>query len=237
MYIRAALFPATARISLVNTGLNSLVLKKIKTPMRPTRPLVCSALAAIAALVIAPMASALDIAQVGKLNFDSIPSPSISAGKDKGFKPKDWLEVEAEIVIPPQSDEQKKAGFIDEVTVKWYVAVKNREGKGMIKLMKEIEHINIPVNEPIYSSVYLSPATIHRLTGQDRAGKTAVEVVGLEVFIAGTKVGQATSKMSPGWWEAPSLSDQSSKYPLLNKNETPFAVFWYDRYAEIKEKK
>lgn len=26
---------------------------------------------------------------------------------------------------------------------------------------------------------------------------------------------------------------ETSYYPLLNKDETPFSVFWYDRYPEI----
>ena len=43
--------------------------------------------------------------------------------------------------------------------------------------------------------------------------------------------------MKEGWWNAGSLSDQSSKFPLLNKHETPFKMLWWDRYAEIEEKR
>lgn len=182
-------------------------------------------------------ATAQQKATVGKLEFDAIPSPEIQSGKAKSFKPKDWLEVEAEITIPASNAEQKKAGFIDSVTVKWYVAVKNREGKGTIKLSKDIVHVNVPVDEPVYSSVYISPNTLKRLTGQDRAGKMAVEVVGLEVLVNGVKVGEGTSKMKEGWWNSSALSDQSTKFPLLNKNETPFKMLWWDRYAEIEEKR
>ena len=36
------------------------------------------------------------------------------------------------------------------------------------------------------------------------------------------------------WWtiQSPSIVE-TSYYPLLNKDETPFSVFWYDRYPEI----
>lgn len=174
-------------------------------------------------------------AEVGNLAFDNVPSPDLQVGKGKSFKPKDWLEVEAGITIPATNADQKKAGFINQVTVKWYVAIKNPEGKGVIKLSKTINHINVPVDEEVFSSVYMSPSTLKRLTGSDRAGKGVVEAVGVEVLVDGEKVGQASEKQKALWWNAGSLSDQSDKFPLLNKDETPFQMLWWDRYAEIQK--
>lgn len=208
----------------------------------PIRPLRRSALAAIAvasaalALLAAP-AHAQGKADVGNLVFDDIPSPDVQTGKSKNFKPKDWLEVEAGIKIPATNAEQKKAGFIDQVTVKWYVAFKNPDGKGFIKLSKTINHINVPIEEEIFSSVYMSPSMLKRVTGKDKAGKGDVEAVGLEVLVNGEKVGLAAQKKPEKWWEAGSLSDQSDKFPLLNKDETPFAMLWWDRYAEIQKER
>ena len=123
------------------------------------------------------------------------------------------------------------------MTVKWYVAVKNPEGKGVIKLSKTINHINVPIDEEIFSSVYMSPSALKRLTGSDKASKGAVEAVGVEVLVDGEKVAQSAVKQKEGWWNAGSLSDQSDKFPLLNKDETPFAMLWYDRYAEIQKER
>ncbi|MCW1912887.1 hypothetical protein OJ996_04845 [Luteolibacter sp. GHJ8] len=200
-----------------------------------------SALAAVAATAAAfallpASVSAQAKGEVGNLTFDDLPSPDIKAGKDKAFKPKDWLEVEAGFKLPG-TPEQKKIGFINSVTVKWYVAMKNPDGKGFIKLSKTIEHINVPVDEEVFTSVYMSPSALKRLTGKDKAGKGAVEAVGLEVLVDGEKVGQASVKQKEGWWSSGSLSDQSDKFPLLNKNETPFQMFWYDRYAEIQKER
>lgn len=201
-----------------------------------------SALAAVAATAAAfalvpCVASAQNKGDVGNPTFDDLPSPDIKgAGKDKSFKPKDWLEVEVGFKLPG-TPEQKKLGFINAVTVKWYVAMQNPDGKGFIKLSKTIEHINVPVDEEVFSSVYMSPSSLKRLTGKDKAGKTAVEAVGVEVLVDGEKVGQATFKQKEGWWTSGSLSDQSDKFPLLNKNETPFQMFWYDRYAEIQKER
>jgi hypothetical protein len=211
----------------------------MKQRLRPIRRSALAALAASAAALtfLAAPANAQGKAEVGNLIFDNIPSPEVPTGKSKAFKPKDWLEVEAGIKIPATNADQKKAGFINQVTVKWYVAVKNPDGKGVIKLSKTINHINVPVDEEIFSSVYMSPSALKRLTGSDRAGKGAVEAVGVEVLVDGEKVGQAAVKQKEGWWNAGSLSDQSDKFPLLNKDETPFAMLWWDRYAEIQKER
>lgn len=206
------------------------------------RPLRRSALAAIAASAAALTFLATPLhaqgkAEVGNLTFDDIPSPEIQTGKSKKFTPKDWLEVEAGIKIPATNADQKKSGFINQVTVKWYVAVDNPDAKGVIKLTKTINHLNVPVDEEVFSSVYLSPSAIKRLTGKDKAGKSSVRAVGIEVLVDGEKIGQAAEKQKEGWWNAGSLSDQSDKFPLLNKDETPFAMLWWDRYAEIQKER
>ena len=97
--------------------------------------------------------------------------------------------------------------------------------------------MNIPVNEEIYCSVYLSPASIKRLTGFDRAGKSSVDLVGYEVLVNGVKVTAQTSKSIGGkteWWLIPSPKiSRTDTLPLLNKAETPFSMMWWDRYAEV----
>ena len=133
-----------------------------------------SALATIAASaavlsLFSSSAQAQGKGEVGNLTFDNIPSPEVQSGKQKAFKPKDWLEVEAGMKLPAANAEQKKIGFINEVTVKWYIAVKNPDGKGVIKLAKTINHINVPIDEEVFTSVYMSPSSLKRLTGTDKA--------------------------------------------------------------------
>lgn len=168
-----------------------------------------------------------------KPSFDDIPSPEFGGVKSKAFKPKDWLEIEAKLNISLSPEPPTKT--CDKITVKWYIAVKNAEKSGTFLLFtKDIDYVNVPVSEEIYCSVYLSPSSIKRLTGADRAGKSAVEYVGYEVLINGEKVAQETSKGKPGWWAVASDKiSRSDKVPLLNKAETPFAPMWWDRYAEV----
>ena len=121
--------------------------------------------------------------------------------------------------------------------MKWFIAVKNPEKPStMLLLTKDIEHVNAPLDEDIYCSVYLSPASIKRLTGSDKGGKGAVEIVGYEVLVNGEKVAQETSKFQAGWWsKASDKISRSETVPLLNKSETPFSTMWWDRYAEVSE--
>lgn len=165
--------------------------------------------------------------------FDDLPSPEFSGGKNKTFKPKDWLEIEASLVVSLSPAPPSKT--LEKMTVKWYIAIKNPEKPGsMMLLTKEIEHVNVPLDEAVFSSVYLSPASIKRITGSDRGGKGAVEYVGYEVLVNGEKIAQETSKGKAGWWNlASDKLSRSETVPLLNKAETPFSNMWWDRYAEV----
>lgn len=174
-------------------------------------------------------------ATVEKPSFDDLPSPEFSGGKQKSFKPKDWLEVESKVKI--QMSPAPASGTCERVTVKWYIAVKNPErGGGMLLLTRTVEHVNVPLDEEVFMSIYLSPASVKRLTGSDKGGKRAVEGVGVEVLVNGEKVGDETTRWNSGWWNAAGGGkiSRSDTVPLLTKRETPFSNMWWDRYAEVQ---
>jgi hypothetical protein len=188
--------------------------------------------------VVTSLASGSAAAQAAKVvaekpAFDDLPSPEFSGGKQKAFKPKEWLEIETKLKV--SMSPEPKSRTCDKLTVKWYIAVKNSERSGtMLLLTRDVEHVNVPLEEEVFSSVYLSPASIKRLTGADRAGKSAVEAVGYEILINGVKVAEDTTKFRPGWWNAASDKiSRSTAVPLLSKLETPFSNMWWDRYAEV----
>jgi hypothetical protein len=173
-------------------------------------------------------------ATASKPTFDDLQSPEFGgAGARKAFKPRNWLEVEAKFQVAMKPEPASK--MAERVLVKWYVAVKNPEKAGTFLLLsKEVQHANVPLSQDVYSSVYLSPASLQRLTGSDRAGKNAVEYVGYEILVNGTVVGEETSGGPAGWWKTASEKiSRSESVPLLNKSQTPFSNMWWDRYAEI----
>jgi hypothetical protein len=168
-----------------------------------------------------------------KPSFDDLLSPEFAGGKQKSFKPKNWLEIETKIKVSMAP--QPKSNTCDRLTVKWFVLVKNPERAGtMLLLTRDIEHVNIPLEEDVYCSVYLSPSSLKRLTGSDRGSRGAVEAVGYEILINGVKVAEETTKFKAGWWNSPSDKiSRSNAVPLLSKPETAFANSWWDRYAEV----
>lgn len=174
-----------------------------------------------------------------KPDFVDLQSPVFSDGNQKNFKRKEWLEIEVKlrVALAPQP----KSETCDKLTVKWYILVENPDKAGTYMLLtKDIEHVNIPLNEDVYCSVYLSPASIKRISGANRAVKRLVESVGYEILVNGVKAAEGSSKFKEGWWNATSAKmpiSRSDAVPLLNKTETPFSNMWWDRYAEIVREK
>lgn len=203
----------------------------MKTTLRPL--VSAAALALCTVLSIGHAAGQASKVTAEKPTFDDLPSPEFSGGKNKSFKPKDWLEIETKVKVQLAPAPPSKT--LDKLTVKWYIAVKNPDKAGTYFLLtKDVEHVNVPLDEDVYISVYLSPASIKRLTGSDKGGKQAVEFVGYEIIVDGKEAAAETDKGKVGWWKTSSDKiSRSDAVPLLNKSETPFRDMWWDRYAEV----
>lgn len=170
-----------------------------------------------------------------KPEFDDLPSPEVGGNTgEKRWEPKDWLEAEVKLEIEAKPEPKDK--YVDGVSIRWFVAVEDPAGKGFFLLEKEVNYVNIPVGEEVFASVYLSPSTIKRLTGGERAGKSAVWGVAGEVYFNGSKVSEFSSKSTKEWWRSPKLS-RSDKFPLMSKGETPFKFLWWDRYLQEEERR
>jgi len=175
---------------------------------------------------------------VGSPKFDELQSPNLGGGNGKNFKPKDWLEIEVKLKVGKVVPEHKD-GYVDALDVKWFIIVKAQDRK-TYRLEKTVKHVNIPIGEEIFTSIYLSPNTLKRITGKDKAGKGDVEAVGGEVHYNGAMArdGFFQHGARKGWWTKEMKGViTTEKFPLLNKDETPFKLFWHDRYAEIAKQK
>lgn len=169
---------------------------------------------------------------LGRLKFEDLPSPQADIGFAKRFKQKDWLEIEVPIktnrIASPPVDQ-----YLDQFKVHWYVVVKGQDNKGYM-MEKTVTHVNLPMDEEVFVSIYLSPNTMRRITGKEGASKADIEAIGGEVEFSGELVGFFAHGAKDGWWRQPLKNiERTNKFPLLTKQETPFAPFWYDRYAEI----
>jgi hypothetical protein len=129
-----------------------------------------------------------------------------------------------------------ESGFVDQITVKWFMAVENKGagGNATALITKEITYVNVPVEEDFYVSAYLSPASVKRISGADRASERVVKAVAVQILRNGKLIGVQNSGPTGEWWDQPTLG-QMTGVLLLDKNETPFKTFWWDRYGEIQE--
>jgi hypothetical protein len=178
--------------------------------------------------------------EVEKPEVVTLQSPQLGqqSAKNKKFTGKDWMEIEVKFKVEVPPKEKKTLKLLDKVTVKCYVAAKNPDGgKGFVLLEREVTHVNVPVDEEIYASIYLSPNSVKRMTGGDRVNERDIKEIGGEIRVNGQEAFKNSgffSKDTQGkWWTSGQLS-RYDKIPLLNKNETPFKILWYDRYAEIE---
>ena len=172
------------------------------------------------------------------LKFDDLQSPDVAIGKNKKFKPKDWLEIEVTAKLDNIPPANRNEEFHDSVTVAWNIILKGQD-RQTYWIKKTVEHVNVPADEEVVFSVYLSPNTLKRITGKDNGGKSDLDAVGGDISVNGVRAGFfKAGKFKAGWWtaEAPKSVTVTQKYPLMSKDQTPFKLFWHDRYAEIKPK-
>ncbi len=188
--------------------------------------------ALVTAFVMAPVeAKAQQIkVDIKDVNVETMPTPQFAyQGESKRLpSAREWIEVEVEFEVESANRDQK---YVDDVEFTYYV-VMNDDKNTM--LVERVTHINVPVKSEIFSNVFVSPSTIVNLTGSEASSASVVQAVAVEVRFQGALVGgEATDKASTKWWQTMARTEGL----LLPKNETPFAILWTDRYAEIKKER
>ena len=155
--------------------------------------------------------------KLGKVQPEVVKTPEfqITGGPQKRSKIGQWLEVEVEFESKPED--------IDELTFKYTILVEKKLLDG------EVTHINIPKGRDHYSVVYVSPRSLEKLTGGKPLTGASIENVWVEV----SKQGQILDKAAFRAGVPPNLPHLAGL--VLNKDETPFAPLFYDRYEVIKK--
>lgn len=155
--------------------------------------------------------------KLGKVQPEVVKTPefNVTGGPQKRSKTGQWLEVEVEFETKPED--------IDELTFKYTILVEKRLLDG------EVTHVNIPKGRDHFSVVYVSPRSLEKLTGGKALNGGSIENVWVEV----SKQGQVLDKASFKPGVPPNLPHQAGM--VLNKDETPFAPLFYDRYEAIKK--
>ena len=155
--------------------------------------------------------------KLGKVQPAVVKTPeyNLTGGPTKRSKPADWLEIEVEYETKPDD--------IDELTFKFTVLFEKKLLDG------EVTYANIAKGREHYAVVYVSPKAIEKLTGGKPMTAGSIENVWVEVTKSGQPLGKESYK--PG--AVPGIPHLAGL--VLNKDETPFAPLFYDRYESIKK--
>lgn len=166
------------------------------------------------------------------------PEFQVSGPKAKKTKPRDWIEIEAEIEVKTINE----SGFIPELTAHWHAMTKDTHAKdpknALVRLSGKSSYKNIRCADgKVFISAYIEPDTIERLSGKSKLDIKAVALVISGPNIRtdkeyGKGLSKATANEGSEWW-------MSSKYKSLDemivaKSKTPFAPLWTDRYPTEK---
>mgnify|MGYP001571414965 FL=1 len=167
---------------------------------------------------------------VKKVEVEVQKTPQFQAGgvNDKNIpNPRDWLEVEVEFEVDARAPDNAVVG---ELLFRYYIGFKDQSGNGRT-ITGDVKHKNVMIGEEAYSAVYVSPNTLGEITGEYRNFQPSdVAAVGVEIFYNGVLVGgnSSLSGTKAKFWEATGTGPG-----ILSKHETPFALLWIDRYADV----
>jgi hypothetical protein len=128
-----------------------------------------------------------------------------------------WLEIEVVFA--------SSAEFSDDVTFKYYVAINNKVLTG------EVTHSNIAAGSENRSVMYVPPKVLIRFNNGRPVTTASIQNIAVQIAQQGAVKDEASLTRAAGKWyttlpQVPGL--------LLNKDETPFAPLYWDRYEQIK---
>lgn len=128
-----------------------------------------------------------------------------------------WLEVEVTFAAGPE--------FTDDLTFKYFILLNGQ------LLTGEVTHVNVPAGRENRSVMYVAPRTLMRFSGNRAVTANSVQNITVQIVQKGAVKDEMSLVRAPAQWYAtlkpvPGL--------VLNKNETPFAPLYWDRYEQIK---
>jgi hypothetical protein len=181
--------------------------------------LICAIIAAAIATVMAQPRAAVDF-QLLKITTNFISSPQFTytgAEQYQADQRERWLEVEVTFSSAPE--------FTDELTLKYFILVNGK------LLTGEVTHVNIAAARDNRSVMYVTPKTLQRLMLGRTITNNALQNVAVQLMQQGAlKDELSLNRAAPQWYATlPQLGGL-----VLNKNETPFAPLYWDRYCQIK---
>jgi hypothetical protein len=160
--------------------------------------------------------------RITKITRNLISSPNFSFTGAEQYQTNlrdKWLEVEVEFIA--------LAPYTPEATFKYYLLI------GGKLLTGEVTHVNMVASRELRSVMYVPPRALDYALNNRPANINSVENIAVQVLEGGTVGDEMSLKGARAQWYS---GFQALPNLVLNKNETPFAPLYWDRYAQIKPK-
>jgi hypothetical protein len=158
--------------------------------------------------------------QITRITKNLISTPQFTYTGAEQYVPNQrdrWLEVEVEFGAGPP--------FTDELTFKYFILLNGR------LLTGEVTHTNVPAGRDNRSVMYVSPRTLARFLNNLPVTPNSVQNIAVQIVQQGAVKSELSLVRAPAQWF--SAIPQVTGF-VLNKNETPFAPLYWDRYEQIK---
>jgi hypothetical protein len=153
-------------------------------------------------------------------NLISTPQFTYSGAQQYQANQRDrWLEVEAEFAAAPE--------FTDELTFKYFILINGK------LLTGEVTHTNIAAGRENRSVMYVSPRALARFNANRPISPVTVQNIAVQIVQQGAVKDELSLVRAPAQWYSTLPPAAGS---VLNKNETPFAPLYWDRYEQIKNR-
>src|SRR3954454_6834770 len=158
--------------------------------------------------------------QITKINKNLITAPQYAyvGGEQITTNQRDlWLSIDTEFT--------STLDVADDVTFKYFVLI------GGKVLTGEVTHTNIMAGRGLRSVMFVTPKVLSRFNGGRPVSAASIPNIAVQIVQQGAVKEEATLVRAPAGWytglpQAPGF--------LLNKNDTPFAPLYWDRYEQIK---
>lgn len=168
----------------------------------------------------------LEKVELKEIEISAIKTPELSfsgAKIKKTPRSREWLELDVSFKIKGRSTSND---YLNQLTVKYYVMLSDKK----TMLTSTVNYKDVPLNEEVWSSVYISPPMIARLFDTDNVSDAMIRGYAIEIIHDGEVVGgdaKPGKKGKKAWWLETEIGGS-----LLQKSKTPFRYLWWDRYAE-----
>jgi hypothetical protein len=173
-------------------------------------------------LIVSAQTRAASEFQITKITKNLIPTPQFAYTGGPQYRTQTserdrWLEVEVEFKATPE--------LTNELTFKYYILF-----NGTL-LTGEVTHVNIPAGGENRSVMYISPRALARFANNRPITENSCQNIAVRIVQQGSVKAEASlNRTQPQWFEAlPQVSGL-----VLNKDRTPFAPLYWDRYEQIK---